>query len=108
MAEEIIIVFTTWPDATAARAAAETLVREKLAACASVLPGVESIYRWKGNVERAAEVLAIIKTTAPHYAALEQRLRTLHPYEVPEIVSLRVSDGLPAYLQWVAESCGEE
>jgi periplasmic divalent cation tolerance protein len=108
MAEEIIVVFTTWPDATTARAAAETLVREKLAACASVLPGVESVYRWKGNVERAAEVLAIIKTTAPHYAALEQRLRTLHPYEVPEIVSLRVSDGLPAYLQWVAESCGEE
>ena len=108
MADEILLVLTTWPDATAACMAAETLVGEKLAACANILPGVESVYRWKGNVERAGEVLAIFKTTSERYAELECRIRALHPYEVPEIVSLRVSEGLPAYLQWVAESCAKE
>jgi len=105
MAEEVLVVFTTWPDAEGARTAARTLVEEKLAACANLLPAVESIYRWEGKVETAGDVLMILKTTIARYQMLETRIRALHSYEVPEIVSLRVTDGLPAYLRWVEQSC---
>ena len=106
MAEEALTVFTTWPDLETARTAARTLVEEKLAACGNIVPGVESIYRWEGKVETGAEVLVIFKTTVGSYPALEARVRTLHPYEVPEVLAVRVADGLPAYLRWVEESCG--
>ena len=106
MADEVLTVFTTWPDVETARAAVRTLVEEKLAACGNIVPGVESIYRWEGKVETGAEVLVIFKTTGGGYPALEARVRALHPYEVPEVLALRVTDGLPAYLRWVEESCG--
>ena len=105
MAEEVLVILTTWPDADSARAAARALVGEKLAACANIVPGVESIYRWEGKVETGAEVLMILKTTIARYQMLETRIRALHTYELPEIVSLRVTDGLPAYLRWVEQSC---
>jgi periplasmic divalent cation tolerance protein len=105
MAEEVLVVLTTWPDATKARAAAHTLVEEKLAACANLLPGVESIYRWEGKVETSAEVMVVLKTTIARYQMLEARILALHSYEVPEIVVLRVSDGLPRYLSWVETNC---
>lgn len=105
MAEDVLIVLTTWPDAARARQSARTVVEEKLAACANLVPAVESIYRWEGKVETANEVLMILKTTIDRYPMLETRLRALHTYEVPEIVSLRVMDGLPAYLRWVEQSC---
>ena len=102
---EILVVFSTWPDAEKARAAAQKLVEEKRIACANLLPGVESIYRWQGKVETSAEVLVIFKTTTANYASLESRIRELHPYEVPEVLALPVASGLPGYLRWVAESC---
>lgn len=105
MPEEVLIIFTTWPDAEKARSAARTLVEEKLIACANLVPGVESIYRWEGKVETSAEVLMICKTTIGRYQMLENRLRELHGYEVPEILSVRVTDGLPGYLRWVEGSC---
>ena len=105
MAEEVLVVLTTWPDADAARTAGRTLVEEKLAACANIIPGVESIYRWEGKVETSGEVLMILKTTVARYQMLETRIRALHSYELPEIVSLRVTDGLPAYLRWVEQRC---
>lgn len=105
MAEEVLIVLTTWPDAGAARAAARRLVEERLAACANIAGCVESIYRWEEKVESASEVLVILKTTGARYPQLAERVRELHSYEVPEIVCLRVSDGLPEYLRWVAECC---
>ncbi|HSI11806.1 MAG TPA: divalent-cation tolerance protein CutA [Chthoniobacter sp.] len=101
----VLIILTTWPDAEIARAAARKVVEEKLAACANVVPGVESIYRWQGNIETSSEVLVIFKTTPARYAALEARIRELHSYEVPEILSLPIGSGLPAYLGWVEESC---
>jgi periplasmic divalent cation tolerance protein len=104
MAEEVLVVFTTWPDVEKARIAARALVEEKLAACANLIPGVESIYRWQGAVETSAEVLMVLKTTIARYQALETRILDLHIYEVPEIVALRVSDGLPRYLRWVEGS----
>ena len=104
MAEEVLVVLTTWPDAERARAAARALVEERLAACANLVPGVESIYRWQGAVETSAEVMVVFKTTIGRYPMLENRIRELHSYEVPEIVALRVADGLPAYLRWVEAS----
>ncbi len=105
MAEEVLVVLTTWPDAEKARAAARVLVEERLAACANIVPGVESIYRWEGKVETAGEVMMILKTTIGRYPQLETRIKALHSSEVPEIVSLRVTDGLPGYLRWVEASC---
>ncbi len=101
MAEEVLVVLTTWPDAEKARSAARVLVEEKLAACANLVPGVESIYRWEGKVETSTEVMVIFKTTIARYQMFETRLLALHPYEVPEVVTLRVTDGLPSYLRWV-------
>ena len=106
MAEEVLVVFTTWPDAQSARAAARLLVEEQLAACANLVSAVESIYRWEGKIETSVEVLMILKTTIGRYPQLETRIKALHSYEVPEIVSLRVTDGLPAYLRWVEAGCG--
>lgn len=105
MTEEVLVVITTWLDVEKARAAARTLIEEKLAACANLLPGIESIYRWQGAVETSAEVLVVFKTTTACYPMLETRIRELHSYEVPEIVALRTSDGLASYLQWVKSSC---
>ncbi|HEX4084146.1 MAG TPA: divalent-cation tolerance protein CutA [Chthoniobacteraceae bacterium] len=104
MPEEAIIVYCTFPDADAARNAARTLVEQRLAACASILPGVESIYRWKGAIETASEVLLLIKTTSGKYQMLETRILALHPYEVPEIVSVRIDAGNPPYLHWIGEN----
>ncbi|MEA3207086.1 MAG: periplasmic divalent cation tolerance protein [Chthoniobacter sp.] len=105
MAEEVLVVFTTWPDAARARAAVRELVEANLAACGNILPGVESIYRWEGAVEMNPEVLVIFKTTIGRYPQLETRIKALHSYEVPEILALRVADGLPAYLRWAEAAC---
>ncbi len=105
MAEEFLVVLTTWPDAEKARAAATTLVEESLIACANIIPGVESIYRWEGKLETSAEVLMVLKTTAARYGALQSRIKELHSYEVPEIVALPIANGLPQYLSWVESNC---
>ena len=101
-----LLFLSTFPDAETARRIARALVEERLAACANLVPGVESIYRWQGAVEQASEVLALFKTTEAARERFQARLRELHPYEVPEIVALRPEGGLPAYLQWVEENCG--
>ncbi len=106
MAEEVLTVFTTWPDLDTARTAARTLVEERLAACGNIVPGVESVYRWEGKVETGAEVLVVFKTVIGSYQMFETRLRALHPYQVPEVLALRVTNGLPAYLRWVEQNCG--
>jgi periplasmic divalent cation tolerance protein len=102
---DVLLVLTTWPDAEKARAAAHMLVGEKLAACGNLVPGVESIYRWQGKIETSAEVIVIFKTNVTRYPALEVRIRELHSYEVPEIISIPVTRGLPDYLRWVEDSC---
>lgn len=99
--EQILIVMTNLPNAQAAEAIASTLVEARLAACVSLLPAVQSVYRWQGKVERATEVTLLIKTTQRHYAALEAAIRAAHPYELPEVIALPVTTGLPSYLQWV-------
>lgn len=101
--EDIIIVFSTFPDRDAALKVAEALVEGGLAACVNLLPGVESIYKWKGETECTGEVLALIKTSAGIYPTLEARLKDLHPYDVPEIVAVPACRVHPAYAQWVRE-----
>jgi periplasmic divalent cation tolerance protein len=102
--ENAVVVLCTFPDLDQARQIGAALVERQVAACVNLLPGIESIYRWEGKVERAGEVLALIKTS--RYPDLESALRELHPYEVPEILALPVAAGLEAYLRWVGESCG--
>ena len=90
-----------FPDTQVARTIARTLVEEQLAACANLVPGAESIYWWKGVIESSSEVMAFFKTTEDQYKNFEARLKELHPYEMPEIIALQPTEGLPAYLQWV-------
>lgn len=97
-----LFVISTFPDAEIARHITRVLVEERLAACGNIVPGVESIYRWKEVVETASEVIVLYKTTDDICPALQARLQTLHPYEVPEIVALPVAGGLASYLEWVA------
>lgn len=99
---ETLIVITNCPDEETANAIALAVVEEKLAACVNILPRVQSIYRWQGVVESAAEIPLLIKATTRNYPALEARIKALHPYDVPEIIAVPVARGLPAYLNWVA------
>lgn len=98
-----VVVLTTLGAVTDAVTLARTLVEEGLAACVNVLPPMQSVYRWKGAVEVDAEQQLVIKTTSASVAALEIRLRALHPYELPEFLVL-TADGSARYLQWVTES----
>ena len=100
----VVLVLTTLGADADAVAIARTLVEERLAACVNVLPAMTSLYRWKGQVEQDREQQIVIKTTADRVAALETRLRALHPYELPEFLVLPSGGGSTAYLDWVGES----
>lgn len=106
MAEQILLAISTFPDAEAADRIAHTLIEEKFAACANIIPTVHSIYRWKDKVETAGEVIVFFKTTLDRQAAFQEKLRSLHPYEVPEIICVNIDIGSPDYLRWVIENCG--
>jgi periplasmic divalent cation tolerance protein len=101
---DAVVVLVTAPTAEKAVELARTVVEEKLAACANVLPGVRSIYRWKGAVQDDAEVLLLLKTQRKRFPELRDRLLALHPYEVPEVLALPVEAGSEAYLDWIAQS----
>ena len=100
----ILVVFTTLPDSEVAGKLARNLVEMRLAACVNILPSSQSIYRWQDDVHIDGEVPLIIKTTTELYPALETYLRQQHPYELPEIIALEVTRGLPEYLTWVVEA----
>ena len=101
---DTLLVITNLPDAESARALATKLIEQRVAACVNILAPCLSIYRWEGRLEEAEEVPLLIKTSAPRYAALEEAIRAYHPYELPEIVAVRIEKGLPDYLAWVAAS----
>ena len=103
MTEAALVVITNLPDAASAERLAKGIVEQRLAACVNIMSPCRSIYRWQGAVEDASEVPVFIKTTAERYNALEEAVRTLHPYSVPEIVAMPITAGLAAYLGWVAE-----
>ena len=103
MNPDAILILSTVPDAETAERIASVLVEAKLAACVNILPAVRSVYRWRGAVEKAEENQLLIKTTAARYREVEEAIRAHHPYEVPEIIALPVTGGLPAYLQWLTD-----
>jgi periplasmic divalent cation tolerance protein len=98
------IALTTAVTAEDARRLGRALVEERLAACATIVPGVESIYHWEGRIETAAETLLVLKTAAEKIEALEARLKELHSYETPEFLVLEVERGSRAYLEWIEAS----
>ena len=106
MSDKILLAISTFPDRETAERVSRQLVTDKFAACANILPGVESIYRWKENIEATHETLVFFKLSENRQPAFQEKLRSLHPYEVPEIIFIPVTSGLPAYLSWVAENCG--
>jgi periplasmic divalent cation tolerance protein len=98
------IVLSTCADREQAERIARRLVEQQLAACVNILPGVQSIYRWQGNVESASEVLMVIKTSADLVSEVELTIASLHSYEVPEFLALPVFGGSHAYLAWLRDS----
>jgi periplasmic divalent cation tolerance protein len=105
--DQALIVLTSLPDLQQAQALARSLVEQRLAACVNVLGGCVSAYRWRGKIETAEEIPLLIKTTAARYAAVEHAIRAQHPYELPEVLAVAVSTGLPAYLAWIAGETAE-
>src|ERR1700693_3305354 len=105
MAEKILLALSTFPDSETAQRIANQLVTEKLAACANILPAIESIYRWKEKIETGSETLVFFKLSEDRQSAFREKLRSLHPYEVPEIIFVPVANGLPEYLRWVVDNC---
>ena len=105
MPQQILLAFSTFPDREAAQRISTQLVTEKFAACANILPAIESIYRWKEKTETGSVTLVLFKLSEDRQSAFQEKLRSLHPYEVPEIIFVPVSGGLPEYLRWVAQNC---
>ncbi len=101
-------MLTTVADTAEAQKLARTLVEERLVACATLLPAVESIYRWQGAIESAQETVLLLKTSTERLAALETRLHTLHSYQTPEFLVLPVESGSRGYLDWLLESVRQE
>jgi len=101
---EYVLVLTTLPADADAPRFAHTLVDDRLAACVNLLPVMESVFRWEGKIDRESERQLLIKTSRERVAALWERLRALHPYDVPEFIVLPIVDGNAAYLNWLAES----
>jgi periplasmic divalent cation tolerance protein len=95
------LVITNLPDRESAVKLARSLVERRLAACINILSPCRSFYQWKGKIEDAEEFPLLIKTTCGRYAELEGAIRAAHPYELPEIIAVPLSGGLPAYLEWV-------
>jgi periplasmic divalent cation tolerance protein len=97
----IRLIYATFPDTDSARTAGEVLVRERLAACVNMWPGMVSIYRWQGEIEEANEVVFLAKTTLSQSAAAIAALRAAHPYDEPAVLSLPVEDGSAGFLHWI-------
>jgi len=105
---EALIVFTAFASETDAARVARVLVEERLVACANLLPGARSIYRWKTAVNDEREVVVLMKTRKQDWTALVSRLHELHPYETPECVAVRIAAGAPKYMAWLDEALAPE
>jgi periplasmic divalent cation tolerance protein len=105
---EPLLILTNLPDAASAESLATTLVEKRAAACVNVLAPCRSIYRWQGRVETATEVPLLIKSTVANYPLVVQIVRAQHPYDVPELIALPITHGLPAYLDWLATETDQD
>jgi periplasmic divalent cation tolerance protein len=99
---DIRLVYMTAGSLAEARTIGRELVESGLAACVNILPGMQSIYRWEGKIEEATEVVMIAKTTAPRVPALTAKVKSLHSYDCPCVVSLKVEEGYQPFLDWIA------
>ena len=100
---DTIFVYVTFPDAASAQQTAQTVVTERLAACANILPGIQSFYWWEGKVDSATEVVFIAKTRRECFERLEARIQSLHPYKCPCIIALPIELGYAPYLNWIEQ-----
>ena len=100
------IVLVTCGSIQEARKIARLVVQKKLAACANIVPAIESVYRWKGKVERAREVLMVIKTAAAQVRQLEREVKRAHSYDIPEFIVLPIVSGSSEYLDWIGQNAG--
>jgi periplasmic divalent cation tolerance protein len=98
---EALLVFCNCGSKAEADRIASSLVEERLAACVNILPPVQSVYRWRGAVERAEEIPLLIKTTRDRFSALRDRIETIHSYDTPEIVAVPIVEGSERYLAWL-------
>ncbi len=103
MIEDCIIVMMTAPSGEDGAEIGKKLIEERLVACCNIVPAVRSLYRWKGEICDESEVLCIFKTRAENFELIKARVAALHTYEVPELIALDITDGLPSYLAWVIE-----
>ena len=103
MQNKYLVVISSYPDVVGAENMASTLAEEGLAACINIIPNIRSVYIWKGERVTGDECLLLIKTLEACYSALEKTIRSLHPYELPEIIAVPIETGLPEYLAWVAD-----
>ncbi|MCB1776738.1 MAG: divalent-cation tolerance protein CutA [Candidatus Competibacteraceae bacterium] len=106
MDNQPLVVYCTCPEQAIAERIAETAVNERLAACVNLIPGLTSIYRWEGGIQRDPEWLLMFKTRSAVYPLLEARINALHPYDTPEIIALPIQAGSSAYLHWIADNTG--
>lgn len=102
------LVLVTAPDRRTARALAAAALKARLIACANLVPGIESRYRWQGRIECNSEVLLLMKTTSASLAKLEKLILSRHPYDTPEFVALALSEGNGRYLRWLKASCASQ
>lgn len=100
---EAILILTSFPEEKGALKLAKILIDQHAAACVHIGAQLTSIYHWKGKTETATEVPVVIKTLSVRYAEVEQTIKAMHPYELPEIIAVPIIKGLPAYLQWIAD-----
>ncbi|MBS0423327.1 MAG: divalent-cation tolerance protein CutA [Proteobacteria bacterium] len=99
---EAVLIISNFPDEKSAMQLAQALIRQRLAACVNVLSPCTSVYRWQGEIESAEEIPVLIKTQRQHYDRVEQLIKIMHPYELPEVIMVPITGGLPAYLLWLA------
>jgi periplasmic divalent cation tolerance protein len=104
MDTDTLLVMTTCPDPEHAETLSVELIEAGLAACINQLPGIRSVYRWKGELKSGSEVMLMIKTPADRWDALEQAIKSSHPYELPEIIAVPITTGHAPYLQWIADT----
>lgn len=103
-AARFVVVLVTAPDLDTARMLARTALDARLAACANLVPGIESHYWWQGKLETSTEILILFKTQKLRLAALEKLILKKHPYETPEVLALPLTEGTQKYLDWIAEA----
>ncbi|MBI2058430.1 MAG: divalent-cation tolerance protein CutA [Nitrospirae bacterium] len=101
---DAIVVLITAPPGEAADTISRKILEDKLAACVNQIPQIRSLYGWEGKINDDSEVLLVVKTTRSHFQKLVHVVKSVHPYEVPEIIALPVVDGSDSYLKWIAEA----